>query len=146
MTSNDNIIYIQNEALNTAETVALSSPQITDYPEPCKKNSKGMWLVQNGKHVDLVQNETPWYLNINNIDALQTYPEIHFPEEVSFHSSQTSVNIKNNKKDTIKKKENVSNLDDVNITSQYLPYTLMYLLIFFAILLLIYKLGTINVL
>jgi len=127
-----------------------------------------MSLIQNGKHVNLVINELPWYTNTayispEDLSSLnKSYPDdsnqsIHnsFTENKKVESN-TKLQDLNNNNTGIKNNQNTTNTSassaspstilehmttDKPISNKYLPYTLLYLLIFLAVLLLIYKLG-----
>lgn len=159
-----------NQDLNTADTINIASDNLN----PCKnKSNKNMSLVQNGKHVNLVTNEIPWYTNtayISPEDLSQLNKSYHEDSNQSTHNSfiekgkvwskkvelgaglqdmQTSNS--GSGQEGLKHNLNVSSLAsstilepmsiDKPISNKYLPYTLLYLLIFLAVLLLIYKLG-----
>jgi len=111
---------MHNDNLNTIDSI------VSDKPE---KKGK-MWLVQNGKHVDLIHNGNPWFLNSDYTDV-----EVNIlPDELSYQSDKDKSNV-----------EKKSELEDVH-AGKYLPYTLLYLLVFFAVLFLLYKLGSKHIL
>lgn len=119
-------------SLNTAEAInptteRLSSRKKLKSRDARKKKQNKMCLVQNGKHVDLIYNEDPWFMN-------NTYTDVKSIDDSSHQSSNSK------DKTSIPNIEHMTQ-DDVG-ASKYVPYTLMYLLIFFAVLLLIYKLGS----
>jgi len=101
-----------------------------------KKNKSKIWLVQNGKHVNLKYSDSPWFLNqehgaIKNVnDQDQSNSFNTMDEENDIYNIDT------------KKRSTEQILIDENQSYNFLPYTLVYLLVFFAALLLIYKLGT----
>lgn len=121
----------------------------------CDMRSKKqkMWLVQSGRHVSLVPNQEPWYLNVNytdvpiesfsNQDSLDSKQnnQKHYEDQQNFDSGLSN-NFDMNEIN-VEKNNIVGTTNTTSTTiSNYIPYTLVYLLIFFAILILIYKLGT----
>lgn len=117
----------------------------------CDKKSNNMWLVQNGKHVNLIHNQDPWYLNKN-------YTHVPIIDNFSHQDSKISsiptnadeeinnipnkfIDIANSRRILSHNADSTMNSNSIN---KYIPYGLLYLLIFFAVLLLIYKLGTRN--
>jgi hypothetical protein len=148
----------QDEGINTVNAVApphtaqdIGTEIFTDedniHNVECDKKLNEMWLVQNGKHVNLVPNQDPWYLNKN-------YTAVPIIDNLSHQESKSSGvptpgtvvdistgNIEENSKETDVLNPNLKKIRSSSGINKYIPYSLLYLLIFFAVLLLIYKLG-----
>lgn len=161
------MLYNHDEGINTLGEVASGSlvtqvgTGLLDNVDGNNNNSdmklkkQKMWLVQSGRHVSLVPNQEPWYLNVNYTDVpiesvsnqdsfdSKQHNQKHYEDQQNFKHSELNNDFDVNEI-TAEKNNVVGNAGTTttNIISNYIPYTLVYLLIFFAILILIYKLGT----
>lgn len=148
----------QDEGINTVNAVApshtaqdIGTEIFTDedniHNVECDKKLNEMWLVQNGKHVNLVPNQDPWYLN-KNYTALPIIDNLSHQESKSSSLPTPGAvvdistgNIEKNSKESDVVNPNLKKIRSNSGINKYIPYSLLYLLIFFAVLLLIYKLG-----
>jgi len=132
---------LDNSNVNFTGSSRNGNDKLGDLNDEEKKQK--MWLVQSGKHVSLVPNHDPWFLNVNYTDGpIESVSNYESNDNKNDQKYYTEQNYKNESNEKSVEKDNAKTITPNKMINNYIPYTLIYLLVFFAILVVIYKLGT----